>query len=125
MPLIEKLPLLNVTQDQAETVLGDIIADSQHSGFTMKAFQMLIGVLCKYTAVFLSAVSALILKCRFIPDPEPHDFFALTETAPRHQHGALRNAIAQHLAFSPSMEVNLSVSYICCFSISAHTDVSC
>ncbi|KAF7574837.1 hypothetical protein PtrSN002B_005858 [Pyrenophora tritici-repentis] len=56
----------------------------------------------------------------YMPDPEPPDFFALTETVPRHQHGALRTAIAQHLAFSPLLEVNLSTSDIFIFQLDLH-----
>lgn len=86
---------------------GVRLTDSD-SGSTPNPCPIQIDVSCEFL-VPCSNPAKPMPKCRFILNPDGYDFAALTETAPKHQHEALKDVIAKYHRFRPSMDIRLYV----------------
>ena len=79
-----------------------------NSGSTPNACPILIEDSCEFFTSCSNPTKPMPTY-RFILNPDGYDFAALTETAPKHQHEALKDAIAKYLGFRPLMEIRLYV----------------
>jgi hypothetical protein len=97
---------LDVSQCQSDVFR---LTDS-YSGSMPNVCPIQIDVSCEFL-VPCSKPNKLMPTCRFILNPDGYDFAALTETAPKHQHEALKDVIAKYHRFRPSMDIRLYVGY--------------
>ncbi|KAH8633995.1 hypothetical protein IG631_12631 [Alternaria alternata] len=103
VPLTAKMLYTFLREECQSDVL--LLTDS-NSGSTPNACPILIDDSCEFFTS-CSNPTKPTPTYSFILNPDGYDFAALTETAPKHQHEALKDAIAKYLGFRPLMEIRL------------------